>query len=60
MSQARAISRPPPKAAPSMAAMVGTGRLPGREQGTIRDMNWTEKANINPAANVCVILFKSI
>lgn len=28
MSQARAISKPPPKAAPSIAAIVGTGRLP--------------------------------
>lgn len=28
MSQARAISKPPPNAAPSIAAMVGTGRLP--------------------------------
>lgn len=28
MSQARAISKPPPKAAPSIAAIVGIGRLP--------------------------------
>lgn len=28
MSQASAISRPPPRAAPSMAAIVGMGRLP--------------------------------
>lgn len=29
MSHDRAISRPPPRAEPSMAAMVGMGRLPG-------------------------------
>lgn len=28
MSHDRAISRPPPRAEPSMAAMVGMGRLP--------------------------------
>lgn len=34
-SQARAISRPPPNAAPSMAAIVGTGRFPtvGHKEG---------------------------
>lgn len=31
MSQARAISRPPPNAAPSSAAMVGTGRFPAMD-----------------------------
>lgn len=29
MSHDSAISRPPPRAEPSMAAMVGMGRLPG-------------------------------
>lgn len=32
MSQERAISKPPPKAAPSIAAIVGTGRLPVKEK----------------------------
>lgn len=32
MSQARAISKPPPKAAPSIAAIVGVGRLPLKEK----------------------------
>lgn len=32
MSQDRAISKPPPRAEPSMAAMVGIGRLPETEQ----------------------------
>lgn len=31
MSQARAISRPPPKAAPSIAAIVGIGRFPEKK-----------------------------
>jgi hypothetical protein len=32
MSQDRAISNPPPNAAPSIAAMVGIGRLPTIEK----------------------------
>lgn len=32
MSQARAISKPPPKAAPSIAAIVGVGRFPLKEK----------------------------
>lgn len=31
MSQANASSRPPPKAVPSIAAIVGTGRLAEKE-----------------------------
>lgn len=34
MSQARAISKPPPKATPSIAAIVGTGRLPVKQKTT--------------------------
>lgn len=44
MSQARAISKPPPKAAPSIAAMVGTGRLPEntRDRKTSRNQQTSE------------------
>lgn len=34
MSHASAISKPPPNAAPSIAAIVGTGRLPTTEDKT--------------------------
>ena len=37
MSQDRAISKPPPNAAPSIAAMVGIGRLPTREKKIKRE-----------------------
>lgn len=39
MSQARAISKPPPKAAPSIAAIVGTGKLPVKEKTALCTMN---------------------
>lgn len=35
MSQARAISKPPPNAAPSIAAITGIGRLPVTESMTV-------------------------
>lgn len=37
MSHASAISKPPPNAAPSIAAIVGTGRLPTTEDKTQKD-----------------------
>lgn len=39
MSHDRAISKPPPRAEPSMAAMVGIGRLPERAQRKSRTLS---------------------
>lgn len=39
MSHDRAISKPPPRAEPSMAAMVGIGRLPERAQRKSRNLS---------------------